>query len=320
MLCSALAALAVEHQLAGIKIYMKPKDVIDLLGEPTAYLMPQPPLTGEGGGIGAVAGAAAGAVAGPEIPNTLIFLYGDKEIELDSPTGSAGTSTGPATPQAGSTKLPLWAYTVQVAKLSLDQQELIYQINDTYSIGVTITGQGAEAKVTDIVACSFEPLKMSPVPPTTKMVPHPLNFKYTKSKVGKLRLTQVTPGTSKHITIGSKFDEVLKAHQWPMLFLPFVTASTGKITVDPVTGAVVKDSPEADRVPDLSTTTTSNTVLDAMGAKIPNNFGTNCIMLYPDEKLALTLINFTVVRIQIGDGVRKPTPPRLPPPAAVAPH
>ena len=312
MLAVASAALTVENKLAGVRLGMKPKEVIDLLGDPTAYLMAQPPLAAEG-----AAGAANAALADvAPLPNTLIFLWGDQEIELgagDSGTFAASSpGSGGGAPTASSTKLPLWAYTVQVAKLSLDQQELVYQINDTYSIGVTITGQGAEAKVTDVVACSFEPLKvsLSPATASTKLTAHPINFKYTKSKSSKVPRI-LTAGTSKKVFIGSTLEEVLKAHQWPALFLPFVTAKQGNITIDPISGKMVKDDPDAARVPDLAQTHFGVSVLDGMGAKLSLNCGTNCILLYPDEKLAMTLINFTVVRIQIGDGVRKPAAPRV---------
>ena len=304
--CSWAVALwaADRPQLAGIQLGSKPQDVIDALGEPTAYLMAQPPITEEG--AAGVVNAATGDVAPP--PNTLIFLWGDKEVELSTAgtvTSGAGGVPGVST---AAPQLPLWAYTVRVAKLSLDQQELIYRINDTYSVGVTITGQGAEARVTDVVACSFEPLILWPSDPK-KTLTRSINFNYTASRSGKAAQRPLPAGTKKGIAIGSKLDAVLIAHKWPALFLPFSTKQLGHITIDLTTGNAIPDTKASTSIQDLADGGTSLSLSTPAGTKIPFPFAKNMVLLYPEDKLAITLVDYTVIRIQLGEGVIKPIAP-----------
>lgn len=298
---SWLTVNAAERQLAGIRIGMRPKDVFEALGDPTALLVAQPPLTENrpvaamsGLNMGAAEGAAA-AVTNTEIANTLVFIYRDQELELTKDTTLSLNST-----DAG---LPLWAYMVRVAKLAIDQQELIYRLNDTYSLGITITGQGNEARVTDIIACNLMPLTVWPKEPQRTFdrkdafFADMFKFKYSAKKN-----IFITAGTSKRITIGSKLDEVLRNHRWPGYFLPFTTDGLATAIFEPKlpTPALAKDTNPVGP--------SGVSAKFAMGAAetLDSSFATNCVLLYPDDNLALTLINYTVIRIQIGRELAKP--------------
>ncbi|MHB0936934.1 MAG: hypothetical protein ACYDCO_11870 [Armatimonadota bacterium] len=338
VLASVLTASAVERQLARVRLGMKPKDVIDLLGEPTAILMAQPPLTGGapaaqrpgmggpgmgvpgmgGPGMGGpgMGGPGMGEAAGPaQAENTLIFLYNDQEIVLDGNTKiSTGSNVGPGT-------IPFWAYTVRVARLALDQQELIYRINDTYSLGITITGQGNEARVTDAIACSLKPLTYWPSDPTrgynraNAFFADMFFFKYADkdAQVAKnKRDLYLTAGTSKGITIGSRLNDVLLAHKWPSYFIPFTTEAAAVVTFDSK-GVKVSEAQGG-----KSGGGTANFATGPTGS-LSAGFANNCLLFYPDDGLALTLMNFTVVRIQIGKELSKPGMEEFVPDRAGAP-
>ncbi len=333
MLICVLAHAAPERKLAGVKLGMKPKQVFDLLGDPTALIIAQPPLTMmESSDLtlpGTEGSGDSGAAPPPGQPNSLIFLYNGDEIELTASVQNEAANTvaevlageQPAATKA-EVKLPLWAYNVRAAKLALDQQELIYKVNDTYSLGITITGQGIDAEVTDIIACSFEPFKKWPAEPSKEWDRRDINFlfKYGPTKI------PLPAGTSKGVLIGSRLDEVLKAHKWPDYFLAFTTEKVATLTIDPerpmvdpgiplapvVTTAAGDSSNLASSASGVASGTECS-FLQARGSALGVNFTTNCTMLYPDDNVALTLINFTVVRIQIGKELVHPTPPSTTP-------
>ena len=257
-----------ERQLfKGIKIGMKASAVLAFFDQPTAYIIPQPPLfattasnapapmnpMGLMGPTGAMNSAAS-----PTAPNTLIFLYNGQELELKS-SGTANPanpmqpmnprmrpgmpgmpgSPGMANAQSANPGLPIWAYMVRVDKLALDQKQLIYRINNTYSLGITISGDGPEAKVSDIVACSFEPFTMklnNPFNSKTKadenmpvqVMAKRLNFFYPAKKM------MLIAGTSHGVQIGSSLRAVLNAHGWPDGFFPLQAGSFALIPLGKV--------------------------------------------------------------------------------------
>jgi len=262
-------------------------------------------------------------------------LYNNQEIEIgNSDSGSTGpgmmgTSPPPqATGEngAGSASIPLWAYVVRSVKLALDQQEFIYKMNDMYAVGVTITGQGAEAKVTDVVACSFEPFREEFNTKTRRYErkgPPSFNFYYAAKK------KPFFAGTTKGVLIGSKLEDVLKAHKWPEFFFSFVTADLTKITITKntaVPNVTVNDhggstssgvglaAPSTGGLPgDITSAAGVKPVMftDGQDALINAGFAKSCLLLYPNDTVAFTLVDFTVVRIQIGTGVvRPPDPPK----------
>jgi len=428
IICAALygaltAAVAAERQLAGIQLDMKPKQVIDILGDPTAIIIAQPPTSGPAAGsplgpggmpggmrspsgmpmAGGFPGAGMpGAAAPADAPNTLVFLYKDQEIELNDaapapgPMPMPGMAAGRSATRGAASSLPIWAYTVRVSKLALDQQQLIYKINSTYSLGITVTGQGAEAHVTDIVACSFEPFTYSNN--SKKLVAKKPNFLYAAAPTG-IAKRFIPAGTSKGVLIGSHLADVLKAHRWPEGFLPFVPDMVAAIPLNgkmpslnelqnrpavaggagsaagSITGpggmklfkgpdgrlygpnGPVPDSmlqgmmpgamagpsgmPSAPGAPGASSapgagagsdyirsdgTVNVSQIKTAMpgfpevkpSAKLTASFDDNagthltipftdsCELVYPDDHVAITVVNSTVVRIHIGRGVLKP--------------
>ncbi|HOF89053.1 MAG TPA: hypothetical protein PLZ36_13265, partial [Armatimonadota bacterium] len=330
-------------KLAGISLDMKPAEVIALLGDPTAILMAQPPIitrtagTGVGGAMAGLPGTMENMIPEADRPNTLVLIYGDQEIEIGTSGGALSAAIGPlgfgepaAAGGGGKAEIPVWAYVVRATTLSLGQQELIYKINDTYSLGVTITGAGKEAKVTDVVACSFESFKTFPSTPTRLHERKAVNFFYNAPDPSKRR--QLPAGTSKGIVIGSRLDEVLMRHGWPQVFFPYVSDPIAKIVLARPEAKIptVPVKPGAGAGAGMASAPVSPTGMlgpnvTASGEKpamftdgdkftMSTGFSKNALMLFLNDNVALTLVDFTVVRIQIGSGVvRPPDPPRIAP-------
>jgi len=335
----------VEKQLAGIRLGMKPQEVKEAFGEPTALLIAQPPpkaLNNPGGGVSDMLGnmsarvdSMATSALQAEV-NSLVFIYQGREMEITASAGTNAASTAMSSPMSPMTKstanasveLPVWAYVVRALKLSLDQQEFIYQINNTYSLGITITGRGAEAKVTDIVACSFEPfteVKLKGVTRPAQLKQY--NFYYpAKHK-------QIPAGTSRGVHIGSRLDEVLRLHKWPEVFISYAADEVSRIILDPK-GASSKSIPVTLHTYGGATGSVSSammgmtptdmgmgagnasddpvggekqvTLTDGEDTSIKSGFSRNSLLLYVNDSVALTLVDFRVIRIQIGTGVVRP--------------
>lgn len=316
VLAAMVSASGMEKQLARVRLGMKPKDVIELLGEPTAIMIAQPPLSGPGsaapaGGMLPGPGMTPGGGAAPQSAkeNTLVFLYKDQEIELGANTKVA---FGQDDIEPGA--LPLWAYTVRVSRLNLDQQEFFYRINDTYSLGLTISGEGNEARVSDAIACSLKPLTFWPSDPkrgfsrSDPFFQDMFHFKYADKSSTFVREAKskndllLAAGTSKGIKIGSSLEEVLKAHEWPAYFIPFTTEPAAVVTLDPK-----NPLPKVSQAQGGKTGGGSASFATGESGSLKVNFANSCILLYPDDGLALTVMNFIVVRIQIGQELTKPS-------------
>ncbi|MHB9132199.1 MAG: hypothetical protein ACYDBB_14080 [Armatimonadota bacterium] len=343
---------AAETRLASISIGMKPTEVLARLGTPTATLVAQPPViikqvaTGlEAGGMPSMGGMPGmeGGMKPEDLPNTLIFIYNNQEIEIGTSTfGSSGSSMSsmPGMPgdtggQSGNAKLPLWAYAVRVVKLALDQQELIYKINDTYSLGITISGQGAEAKVTDIIAASYQSFtEYFDIKKQTwsRKAGNAINFTYSAAQEPKLRKAYLPAGTSRRVVLGTKFDKVLREHRWPQFFFTFTAEKLPDVvmTKNPLLPEVTVRGPSAGGAAGIgggammpSGPMGAGGMGQAHGEKpvtftdgdkltLSSGFSKNCLLLYLNDQVALTLVDFTVVRIQIGQGVvRPPDPPKI---------
>jgi hypothetical protein len=298
VLAGMLSASAAELKLAGVRLGMRPQEVTKLLLEPTAIIIAQPAIGGGAPSTPTAMMPPGMAPAQPAKPaqqdTTMILVYKKQEFELD-PNASISTDMS-----ISKNQIPSWIYTVRVAHLGLNQQELIYRINDTYSLGITITGEDREARVTDIIACSLLPLTTWPTNPkrefdrSNSFYKGMFNYKYGDKK-------DHPAGTSKKVTIGSKLNEVLLAHKWPDYFIPFTTTPAATMTLDPRFNTPVFSSGGSQQ-PDYGSTSF------AMGNSSLNiGFANNCVLLYPDDGLALTLINQIVVRVQIGKEMLRPS-------------
>lgn len=342
---AVVAMAAPETKLAGIRIGMKPAEVIKLLGLPNGIYLAQPPLVIrdpsalEGGVGGAMAGIAAGAAAATEAlvepQNTIIFInseQGGREIELAPATTVAPASADDKAAASGAT-LPAWAYVMRPTTLSLEQQVMVYKINPTYTLATTITGRGAEAKVSDIVVCSFEPFKRDP------NTFQPLKFSPKTINTYSPTLRRIFPASTKEgkgAMIGSSLAEVLGAHRWPEVFVPFATSKMDNIQIAhprnkddrgssvPDIAVVVapKENVASGASQSFGSTLAGNmppaigefpvTFTDGKDLLYPVGFSKNCLLIYPSSSVAFTLVNFTVVRIQIGAGVVRPLKPPTP--------
>lgn len=349
--CAVACAHSAEKKLAGITLGMKPAEVIEMLGNPSAILLAQPPVITRTVSSGALTnplpglvGTAENMIPEADRPNTLVLIYRDPKTKIDyeieigaseDPTmnnlSGMGSSMGSSSsPSSGSKEavIPVWAYVVRATKLSLGQQELIYQVNDTFSLGVTITGSGAEAKVTDIVACSFQPFQRTPNNPAALNDRKAVNFKYSAAEDPKKRTMSLWAGTSKRVVIGSRITEVLTNHGWPQFFFPYVTDSIAKIVLSkPAVIPKITVKPGGSSLSPASAPImpTDSGMLGPMAAgdkpitltdgdkfNMQSGFTKNALMLFLDDDVAFTLVDFTVVRIQIGSGVVKPPePPKI---------
>jgi hypothetical protein len=348
LLAAVLAGQAAEKKLAGITLGMKPAEVIALLGNPSAILLAQPPVISRSvagadlnNALGGLPGAAGNMIPESERPNSLILIYHDKKTGIDHEieiggevaTTDPGVMGGaPASSGARDATIPVWAYVVRATTLSLAQQELIYQINDTYSLGITITGAGAEAKVTDIVACSFQSFMRNPAEPTRIYDREAVvNFKYTNAETAVKRSMILPAGTSKRVNIGSRLDKVLINQGWPQYFFPFITDSIASIVLSKpeakIPSVPVKPGSSASSMISAPVSPSDMgigggassaagdkpiTLTDGDKFTFNTGFTKNALMLYTNDNIAITMVDFTVVRIQIGNGVVKPpAPPKI---------
>ncbi|MHB9025708.1 MAG: hypothetical protein ACYC7E_16320 [Armatimonadota bacterium] len=368
LLGGMVLASAAERQLAGIRIGMRPDQVKAVLGEPTATIVAQPPFETRTPGMdqtmmGGMMGMPGVMPGMPEVkvekPNTLIFVLTrtGQETEIapaasEMGGGMAGMpdASGMAAASGTPSKIPTWAYPVRVSKLSLDQIEYIYRLNNTYIVGVVITGQGAEARVTDIIGCSFLPMIKYFDKPGKRFNPEQMDF-YCTAVPGPAKGKYFPAGTSKGVLIGSSFEKVLRAHKWPDYFFPFLSSevasyrlnknpSFGELNINnrsvlgtagETAGAKPGDTPGMGPMmppPGMSPApgmfgTPGGDMEQAYGEKpvlltdgdqknLNIGFTKDCELLYLADEVALTIVNFTVVRIQIGKGVTKPPAPKAP--------
>lgn len=300
LLTVTLSAVAAERQLAGIKLGMRPQEVTGLLGQPTATIIAQPPLNSGDNTPSPLSITPPGMGPGqPTRPtsvraNSLILIYERQEYELsaDQTISFDGKISG--------SQVPPWIYTVRVARLALDQQEMIYRINDTYSLGITVTGEDREARVSDIIACSVLPLTYWPADPKREFNLKDAFYKdIFKYKYGNKH--ELPAGTSKKVTIGSKLDDVLRKQKWPDYFIPFSSTPAATMTLDP------RYTQPVYAAPGPAPTDGGNTTFSLGSSTLNINFANNCILLYPDDGLALTLINDIVIRVQIGKELTRPS-------------
>lgn len=356
VLALGLAAYTQEEQkLATIQLGISKAELVERFGRPSGKMIAIPPIEIRTDDPTIIAGPKTAITApaveyeGPpqKAPNILIFtdylarpeqevMIGDSTIVSTGTTTMSVMMTGPgmsASPMAldGSTNsgsavphvfLPPWAYSIRAITLNTDQEQLIYKINDTYTIAVTVTKDASnQFMVTDIVACSFEPL--------VAKIPTQINYKSTFNKIkGTLPAR-----TAKGIRLGSKFADVLNDYQWTNWCLPFVANQVSAIkggasTSVPVSFFTVSDSagsmsvsPDPPLWEDIAIVPGDRPVrfTDGKNDIINAGFSRNCLLIYPDEKVAFTLVDFKVVRIQIGAGVMTPPPTPKPPKIKASP-
>jgi hypothetical protein len=235
--------------------------------------------------------------------------------------GGVSPAAGPSTPSMTASNtttayLPVWAYNVRTLYLALNQIQLIYRLNEHYSIGVTLTKQGNNYSVTDIAVCSFEPLMVFPVPPSAKN-PHVLNFAFSKDK-----MKSFPPVTLKGLKIGASYADVLNKYGWPKYSYPFVAKQVGVVyagtpTTIPVPYFTFTRNNGQDSISPQPSMYESTGVAganevsftDGTTEMMDTGFVANCFFVYPEAGLAITVVNMKVVRLQIGNGVT--TPPTL---------
>ncbi|HEX2948062.1 MAG TPA: hypothetical protein VHV83_00580 [Armatimonadota bacterium] len=334
MLTLAAFAAGKEQKLAGISIGQTDNEVRGILGSPAGKIVAMPPTEVRPDDPTAAAGQtglqSSGATTKP--PNILVFTdnlsqqevwIGDSTIVLPGATATA--TPAPVATDAGmspdgtatsgnsqTVSLPVWAYTVRAGALDLNQQQYIYRINRTYSIGVTFTKKNNEYRVTDIVASSFEPLTKYPNKPGERA--KAFNF------------GNRTPMTSEQVQIGSSFALVLEKYGWPQYCYPYVSKPISEIKGDisksiPVPFYSVTGSDSGLTVtPQPNIWDTQQTIpgdspmrfTDGKKEVIRVGFSRNCFVIYPNAGVAFTLADMDVVRIQIGNGVVTPPPPPKP--------
>lgn len=343
-LCGA-ASLAQESQLAGVRLGQTMSEVKEMWGSPDGEMIPLPPLeirsenpsSSSSSMMGGGMMGSTTSVAPPQpVPNMLIFKdYYTKKPDIllgnvtvipsDSTGGSMGISLSGGETGAEKPALPAWAYGVHSNGLETNQRQYIYRINKTYSIGITFTKRDGDPDylISDIAICSFEPTGYYQ---RSKMRINKLNFVGDSGvKRGKSFPAMTVDG----IKIGSSFGDVLKLADWTPFIFPFVSGEVSRIgegiskdvPVESYAVTVNNGSFTVTPSPDLYQSQT--TIPGAHRVRFTNgkdqsiNFGysPDCLLLYPDKKLAITLVDRTVVRIQIGNGIV--TPPEPPKPIAV---
>jgi hypothetical protein len=153
-------ALALEDGLMGIRIGASYRELTRRLGPPHGILL------GSGGGM---------------MYQTLV-----------SPGALAGLPQFGATSQTGSAEMPVWVLPVRVGTLGAGQAQWFYDLRARkgVSLGIVLSGEGADAAVTDVVVAGFE--------------------KYLKGKPAPVR-------TQRGIVLQSSFADVLEKYGFPPL-------------------------------------------------------------------------------------------------------
>lgn len=240
------------------------------------------------------------------------------------PTSSPATVYNPASSSsAGSgntVQLPAWAYGVRVNDLEINQEQLIFRINDYYTIGVTFDGKGGNGQVIDVAICSYEPLK--PNLGYDKKTDQPI-LNLTQNKTKKIFAAKTTSG----IHLASSLAEILKNQGWTTDIYPFAAVQVSEITVqDKVTSARAVSvaqtnfvrNPNSDTVTPTPSLYQSDTTVVGLypitftteNKEVENTFKVgftdSYYINYPDSGVAYTMVKNKVVRIQIGQGVHAP--------------
>jgi len=219
--------------------------------------------------------------------------------------------------QANIIYLPTWAYNVRVNALTMDQEHWIYRINDSYSIGFLFEQNGGDWTVSDIIVCSTEPAST-----TSRSLT--LTNKYN---IGG-RKEVFSPRTGTSVTLGSSIFTVFKEYGWTENIFPFVSKTIDRqygnqIIMAPIQSIEYKitgnqesitPNPEVFVQGDILIFGNDPVVLvDGSMDYIGGGMTRNCLMFYPQSSVAFTIIDFLVVRIQVGNSVVIPPAPPEPP-------
>ncbi len=330
-----------ESQLANIKIGTKRDKLVGILGPPSGFFMAQPAIN-----FGLPREDNPDSKKTPY--NSVMFVmnvdgsFFRNDERVFSPSGD---------PETDNARSYWWTETVRPSRLTLDQRVLVYWINDTYVMAFTFKGDGPDAPLSDITACSFEPF-LTPVGPGSENFRRkPLNFMYRYKTISK----DMKPNTYKGITIGDKMDAVLIKYGWPEYYYPFIPEQlppirikNGKYVIEDMQAVVNAAINTGGAQPSESTMAggAGNTPGSAPPAPAPGlsgggaspadgdnsekykppqaifawmlpfdypiTFSKSCFMIYPKQRIAFTVVNMTVTRVQMGLGVVPPPTPDIP--------
>lgn len=318
---------AKESKLAGISLGMSREQVIEILKNPAGRMYAEPAMEIRNPeivteGMGAPPPPTTGKKQA--LPNTMVFvdMLTGNELVISETTiikqGASMMSFG-MTPDgaAESVTMPAWAYIVRANSLAIDQEMLIFRINSTTSIGVTITKNKSfgTSRVTNIVACSFDPLRNK-----AKSVPTTNREKIPDT------------ATSTDVKIGSTLADVMNNYRWSPYLYPFMAAKIDEIAVKapvreeakiPITVTRITRTSEGTDTVSPETSLWETTEITPVGQKtlvftdgvktrIGIGFSQNLLILYPDDGVAFTIIENKVIRIQVGDSVVIPPDPPKP--------
>lgn len=348
----------VESQLANIKIGTMRDKLVGILGPPSGFFMAQPTIN-----FGLPNETNPDAKRTPY--NSIIFVMNVEGSYYKNIERVFGPSWAPETDNAVSY---WWTEVVKPTRLTLDQRVLVYWINDTYVMAFTFKGDGPDAPLSDITACSFEPFLTPLGPGAENFKRKPLNFMYRFKTISK----DMKPVTARGVTIGrdkvkdaaGKFVDtemdmkiVLEKYGWPEYYYPFIPETlppirikNGKYEIDEmqavVNAAINSGFQSTDELPGGVGGATPPTQPPAPAPGLNNNAGPgagtgaltdtdkykppqavfawmlpfdypetftkSCFMIYPKQRIAFTIVNMTVTRIQMGLGVVPPPIPDIP--------
>ena len=356
LLFSAIS-FAFEDHLVGITVGMSRSSVEERFGQtPQGKMIPMPVIDmtppvppkvsdmgmGMGSGMG-MGGESVRQRPLPTLPPSMIF-----HNALDNSITSIGSSTKVAAGASGGSSssssssvpslgmgmgmgmgssssenkgdmvyLPAWAYNVRVNALTMSQEQWIYRINDSYSIGFLFEQNGGDWTVTDIIVSSTEPA-------STTYRTLTLTNKYN---IGG-RKEVFSPKTSTSVTLGSSIFTVLKEYGWTENIFPFISKTIDRqygnqIIVAPVQSIIYKITGNQESITPTPEVFTQGDLLvfgddpiilvDGQMDYTGGGMTRNCLIFYPQSSVAFTIIDFLVVRIQVGNSVVTPPPPPEPP-------
>ncbi len=254
----------------------------------------------------------------------ILMVLADGLVEFETKLNGAPAGLSPA-----AKNMHLWAYLTHTPELKLGQEMWFYLINYTYCIGVVIDKRDSNGDimyniggtVTDIVACSLEPLKRRlQADGTYKSVPGLKPVLTDEGSKVEIRVASTASG----IGLGSTTEEIIRKWGMPATLVPFANyTEKGSYTPDLIslltTGVEFRTSRVAGvaALPLGQKDSGIEPVLLTDGKIRPGSFpeviqagfSKNFVMVYTgldgdlNNSIELFILDNVVIRVHYGEGV-----------------
>lgn len=254
----------------------------------------------------------------------ILLVLEDGAVEFETALNGAPAGLSPM-----AKKMQLWAYLTHTPELKLGQEMWFYPINYTYFIGVVVDKRDSNGDimyntggtVTDIVACSLEPLKRQlQKDGTYKSIPGLQPILTEEDSKIEVRVASTASG----IGLGSTTEEIIRKWGMPATLVPFANytekgsytpniiglLTTGiEFRTAKVSGAAALPLGQKDSGIDPVILTDGKIRPGSYPEVIKAGFSKNFVMVYtgldgdPDNSIELFILDNVVIRVHYGQGV-----------------